>query len=346
MDCSKGLFVAIGRPSGLSSEFTTPVVSFNTEGPRARSFGFGHRRCGGERIIFVLMTKSLKFRNTVKALALLLSKFITMGGFVTNKTGKLVFFQVEVDYFDEVKSEDLKLEEDNSFIDRIGFCRPHNLFYIDPNVAEFDGFRRLNSDQDLKSLMEIKSAEKGKAVVIYRIGVNEYDPLPGPKPKRPAYLDEESDQASCDELHEVKGSGDEEDHVEVKKMDQLEHDSNQTPSAGERSPGEATITNVTLSGNLDGHEEDVVILPTAVSSPATNKAIKNRKKSAPSTPKRTSARLPAVKVRFDADGHGSSPEKAIQILGEETVETSVGRKRAKTFHGENPRKSTLFTHCI
>ncbi|CAI9107077.1 OLC1v1006359C1 [Oldenlandia corymbosa var. corymbosa] len=211
------------------------------------------------------------------------SSFVTVkihhsGGFVTNKTGKLVFFQVEVDYFDEVKSEDLKLEEVNSFIDRIGFCRPHKLFYVDPNVAEFDGFRRLNSDQDLKSLMEFTSAEKGKVVVIYRIGVNEYDPLPGPKPKRPAYLDvgEESDaddedyepesdyslsdsddessckyanesmrtsywaslrkpsefvpyahvpetgdseydQASCDELHEVKGSDDEEDQVEVKR---------------------------------------------------------------------------------------------------------------------------------
>ncbi|CAI9108594.1 OLC1v1008238C1 [Oldenlandia corymbosa var. corymbosa] len=130
-------------------------------------------------------------------------------------------------------------------------------------------------------------------------------------------------------------------------MDQLEQDSNQTPSADERSPEpEATITNVTLSGNLGDHEADVVIFPTTVTSPAANKAIKNCKKSAPSTPKRTSARLAAVKVRFDADGHGSSLEKAIQILGEEAVETSVGRKRAKTFHGANPRKSTLFTHCI
>ncbi|CAI9095343.1 OLC1v1031273C1 [Oldenlandia corymbosa var. corymbosa] len=714
------------------------------------------------------------------------------GGFVTNKTGKLVFFQVEVDYFDEVKSEDLKLEEVNLFIDRIGFCRPHRLFYIDPNVAEFDGFRRLNSDQDLKSLMEITSAEKGKAVVIYRIGVNEYDPLPGPKPKRPAYLNEgeesdaddedyepesdyilsdsddessckyanesmrtscwaslrkpyefvphayvpetgdsESDYTSCDELHKVKGSDDEEEHVEVKRiskedptfevrtvkykhtcdkiweknrncnsnivsnwyladfahdprisvgtlqfrvlnekkitisitqawkaktkalkkvrgsiveqyvklegymketkklnpgttfelmknpnpehpntfkrkfwkkrdgpqlqppefkhkigrpkgsrnkrgsikasrkkgkginkcskcnvtghirrycpdlpnqsnkvaqqgqgtvvdtnppipkrkgrppkknphnlvdedisqpvgegdtsnpqpaqqkrrvrpptphskckqckemghtksifrdaenwlhdeevmeeifntpgapanyipsgylspddgymhegcrrcrsnthdedncscldfkcdrcnyfghlrnecplsqeelasklrpssstdptapfiaqnddvaeqnniddslssdqqqhqnMDQLEHDSNQTPHADERSPErEPTITNVTLSGPLDVQEADVVILPTVVTSPTANKANKNHKKSAPSTPRRTSARLATVKVRFDADGHGSSPEKEIQVLGEEAVETSVGRKRAKTFHGQ------------
>ncbi|CAI9102762.1 OLC1v1001082C1 [Oldenlandia corymbosa var. corymbosa] len=105
---------------------------------------------------------------------------------------------------------------------------------------------------------------------------------------------------------------------------QHQNDSNQTPSADERSCN----------------------LPTAVTLLAANKAIKNRKKSAPSTPKRTSARLDAVKVRFDADGHGSSPKKAIQILGEEAVETSVGRKRAKTFHGANPRKSTLFTHCI
>ncbi|CAI9105930.1 OLC1v1004967C1 [Oldenlandia corymbosa var. corymbosa] len=886
--------VTVGqKPSGLSSEFTTPAVSFNTEGPRAHSFGSGHHRYGGERITFVLMTKSLKFRNTVsEGSGLVTVKIHHSGGFMTNKTGKLVCFQVEVDYFDEVKSEDLKLEEVNSFIDHIGFCRPPKLFYVDPNVAEFDGFRRLNSDQDLKSLMEITSAEKGKAVVIYRIGVNEYDPLPGPKPKRPAYLDEgeesdaydedydpesyyslsdsddessckyanesmrtscwaslrkpsefvpsthvpetgdsESDQASCDELHEVKGSDDEEDQVEVKtyrefnpkkemhnptfevtvskedptfeirtlndkhtcdkiweknrncnsnivsdwyladfahdprmsvgtlqfrvlnekkitisrtqaykakikalekgllpavksklpavshrhcvhhlwsnfkqehpgllpkqklfeivkssyvdeheelmaalkdhdevawrkfwrkrdgpqlqqpefkhkigrpkgsrfedkdepvrrnkrgsikasrkkgkgvnkcsncnvtghirrrcpdllkqsnqgqgtiadtnppipkrkgrppkknphnlvdedisppvgegdtnnpqpaqqkrrgrpptthskckqckqmghtksiclelarkrskeavgvdifeqntsvvqcdhcrllnhtiadcpvrdaenwlhddevleeifntsgapdnyipcgysslddgymhegcrrcrsnthddyncptldfkcdncnyfghlrnncplseeelastfrpsssadpaapsivknhdvaepnntddslssnqqhhqNMDQLEQDSNQTPSADERSPEpEATIRNVTLSGNLDDHEADVVILPTAITSPAANKAIKNRKKSAPSTPKRKSARLAVVKVRFDADGHGSSPEKAIQILGEEAVETSVGRKRAKTFHGANPSKSTLFTHCI
>ncbi|CAI9106323.1 OLC1v1005453C1 [Oldenlandia corymbosa var. corymbosa] len=204
------------------------------------------------------------------------------GSFVTNKTRKLVFFQVEVDYFDEVKSEDLKLEEEElaSTLRPSSSADPAAPFIIqNHDVAE------PNNTDVASTLHPSCSADLATPFIVQNHDVAE-----------PNNTDDSL--SSNQQQHQ--------------NMDQLEQDSNQTPSADERSPKpEATITNVTLSGNLDDHEEDVVILPTAVTSPAANKAIKNRKKSAPSTPKRTSARLAAVKVRFDADGHGSSPEKAI-----------------------------------
>ncbi|CAI9108846.1 OLC1v1008545C1 [Oldenlandia corymbosa var. corymbosa] len=94
------------------------------------------------------------------------------------------------------------MEMCNSFIDCLGFCRPHKLFYVDPNVSEFDDIRRLTSEEDLKSLVELMYAQKKRAIVMYRIGLNEYDPLPGPRPKRPAYFDEGEETDADDEDYE------------------------------------------------------------------------------------------------------------------------------------------------
>ncbi|CAI9099496.1 OLC1v1036329C1 [Oldenlandia corymbosa var. corymbosa] len=81
------------------------------------------------------------------------------------------------------------------------------------------------------------------------------------------------------------------------------------------------------------------IIRPKVSAPAHKKRTRICTSSAPTTPRRASARLMnlALAKKMDVDGPGSTSENDIQILTEEEASTFL-RKKPKTFHGVDPHQ--------
>ncbi|CAI9116175.1 OLC1v1017259C1 [Oldenlandia corymbosa var. corymbosa] len=99
--------------------------------------------------------------------------------------------------------------------------RATKLFFRDPIVAEYSGFRRLNTNEDLKYMLALLSGEMKSPMVIYRIGKLEYDQLPGgakPKPRKPAYLDEGDDDTDDEDYEPESDYSCDSDDERVQKL--------------------------------------------------------------------------------------------------------------------------------
>ncbi|CAI9089901.1 OLC1v1024553C1 [Oldenlandia corymbosa var. corymbosa] len=72
------------------------------------------------------------------------------GGFV-RRNGILLYIQGQVDYFDHVESGSISIEEVEFFIERLGYCGPHKIYFRDLSVKEHSGMRRLVGDEDLEN---------------------------------------------------------------------------------------------------------------------------------------------------------------------------------------------------
>ncbi|CAI9112332.1 OLC1v1012769C1 [Oldenlandia corymbosa var. corymbosa] len=93
------------------------------------------------------------------------------GGFVLQN--KYNYVEGEVEYFDKVDSAMLTKVGLETLVDRTKYCRPHKLYFKDPNVERHGGYRVIGGDKDVYDLIALKN-ESG-IVEVFRLGANEFD---------------------------------------------------------------------------------------------------------------------------------------------------------------------------
>ncbi|CAI9093750.1 OLC1v1029311C1 [Oldenlandia corymbosa var. corymbosa] len=106
------------------------------------------------------------------------SKMLTVklrdsGGFILQRDYKYV--EGEAEYFDDVNYELLTVEALYKLIDKTGYCRPHKLFYLVPDDVGTPKFTRIEDDEDIGRLIEMKTPHR--LVEVFRIASIEFDPF-------------------------------------------------------------------------------------------------------------------------------------------------------------------------
>ncbi|CAI9117268.1 OLC1v1018623C1 [Oldenlandia corymbosa var. corymbosa] len=106
------------------------------------------------------------------------SKMVTVklrhsGGFILQRGYKYV--EGEVEYFDDVNYELLTVEALYKLIDNTWYCRPHKLFYLVPDDVGTPKFTRIEDDEDIDGLIEMKTPHG--LVEVFRIASIEFDPF-------------------------------------------------------------------------------------------------------------------------------------------------------------------------
>ncbi|CAI9087316.1 OLC1v1021362C1 [Oldenlandia corymbosa var. corymbosa] len=106
-------------------------------------------------------------------LKMLTVKLRHSGGFILQRGYKYV--EGEAEYFDDVNYKLLTVEALYKLIDKTGYCRPHKLFYLVPDDVGTLKFTRIEDDEDIGRLIEMKTPHG--LVKVFRIASTEFDPF-------------------------------------------------------------------------------------------------------------------------------------------------------------------------
>ncbi|CAI9112789.1 OLC1v1013282C1 [Oldenlandia corymbosa var. corymbosa] len=85
------------------------------------------------------------------------------------------YVESKAEYFDDVNYELLTVEALYKLIDKTGYCRSHKLFYLVPDDVGTPKFKRIEDDEDIGRLIEMKTPHG--LVEVFRIASTEFNPF-------------------------------------------------------------------------------------------------------------------------------------------------------------------------
>ncbi|CAI9089355.1 OLC1v1023918C1 [Oldenlandia corymbosa var. corymbosa] len=118
------------------------------------------------------------------------------GGFVLQN--KYSYMAGEVEYFDKVDSKMLTKEGLETLVDRTKYCRPHKLYFKDPNMERHGGYRVIGGGKDVYDLIALKNESGIVEVFRQQADTKHVEDVKGSNGSEANDSDE--DYGSCDDL--------------------------------------------------------------------------------------------------------------------------------------------------